>query len=138
MKFLLDTNVVSELTRQNPEQKVLEWFEQVDNNTLYISVITLGEINLGIEKLPEGKKRNDLLTWSGRLQESFKSQTLPVDAETALKWGELSARRSAEGTPLPILDGLIAATAYLSGAILVTRNTKDFSNLAIQTLNPWH
>jgi len=137
MKFLLDTNVPSELSRVNPDPSVLSWFDQVDEEALYLSIITLGEINQGIEKLPEGKKRNDLITWFYQLQEGFRHQTFPVDAETALKWGELSAHRAKAGKPLPVLDGLIAATAYLQGAILVTRNTKDFEELAIQTLNPW-
>ncbi|MDA3957984.1 type II toxin-antitoxin system VapC family toxin [Oceanispirochaeta sp.] len=137
MKFLVDTNVLSELTRKDPDKSVLSWFNQIDEKALFISVISLGEINLGIEKLPEGRKRNDLIAWFNHIQEGFRYQTYPINAETALKWGELTALRSRLGKPLPILDGLIASTTYLEGAILVTRNTKDFEGLAIQTLNPW-
>jgi predicted nucleic acid-binding protein len=138
MKFLLDINVLSELTKPKVDQNVLKWFDSVAEEHLFVSVLTLGEISLGIGKLPEGKKRNDLIYWFDQVQESFKYQCWPVDKEVALKWGELSAFRLNDGHSLPILDGLIAATAYVQGAILVTRNTKYFKGLMIQTLNPWY
>jgi predicted nucleic acid-binding protein len=133
----MDTNVLSELSKEKPDERVLEWFDQVDESHLYISVISLGEICHGLERLPEGKKKNDLILWFDRLQEAFRHKTWPVDDETALKWGELTAHRSRMGHPLSVPDGQIAATAHIRGAILITRNTKGFENLAIQTLNPW-
>jgi len=138
MKFLLDTNVLSEMTKPDINENVLRWFNSVSEEHLYVSVLTLGEINMGIEKLPEGRKRNDLLIWFDQLQESFKYQSYSVDIETSLKWGELSASCLKDGKKLPLIDGLIAATAYTKGAVLVTRNTKNFEGITIQTLNPWY
>ncbi len=137
MMFLLDTNVVSELIKSSPDNNVLEWFEAVPEEHLRLSVLSLGEIQSGIEYLPEGKKRNNLILWFDQLLESFKYQLLPVDSKTALKWGELSGYSRKNGKKLSIIDGLIASTAYLSGAILVTRNTRDFEGIPIQVLNPW-
>ena len=137
MKLLLDTNVLSELAKPQPDQRVVDWFNQVNEAHMYISVISLGEIRHGLEKLPEGRKKNDLILWIDSVQEVFHHQTWPLDDEIALKWGELTAIRSKAGKPLPMADGQIAATAHIKGAILITRNTKDFEGLAIQTLNPW-
>ncbi len=137
MKFLLDTNVLSELRKPSPSIQVLDWFSSVSEEHLFISSITLGEINCGINKLDEGKRKNDLITWLNKVEESFKYQTFPIESNIALKWGELTASVSKKGIALPALDGLIAATAYIHGAILVTRNTKDFDFIPIQILNPW-
>lgn len=137
MKLLLDTNVLSELAKPEPDERVLDWFNQVNEAHLYISIISLGEIRHGLEKLPEGRKKNDLIIWFDSIQEVFRHQTWPLDDEIALKWGELTAIRSKAGKPLPAADGQMAATAHIKGAILITRNTKDFEGLAIQTLNPW-
>ena len=137
MKFLLDTNVVSELINNNPEEAVIQWLSDVPRNHLYISSITLGEINMGIGKLPDGKKKSNLIIWFDKIQESSRYKTLPIDSEIALKWGEMLARSIKSGKTLPTIDCLIAATAYIHSAILVTRNTKDFQSIPIQLLNPW-
>lgn len=137
MKFLLDTNVVSEMIKSDPSREVLLWISHIPVNHLYISSITLGEINMGIEKLTEGRKKNDLTAWFARIQQSFQYQTFPVDGEVAIKWGELVANTLKTGKTIPIIDGIIAATAHVHGAILVTRNTKDFQTANIQLLNPW-
>ena len=137
MIFLLDTNVVSEMTRKHPDAKVLSWFDRVSSDHVRVSVLTLGELGRGIQKLPEGKRQTDLLLWFDTLLEDFRYQTLPVDSLITLRWGVLSAESERIGRPLPVIDGLIAATAYVHGAILVTRNTADFEFLPIQVLNPW-
>ncbi|MDC7233530.1 MAG: PIN domain-containing protein, partial [Spirochaetales bacterium] len=88
-------------------------------------------------KIPDSRKKNDLLLWFDRIQDAFRYQTLEITEETALKWGELSASSLKKGRTLHSIDGIIAATAYTSGSILVTRNTRDFDFLPIQILNPW-
>jgi toxin FitB len=137
MKFLLDTNVISELIKSSPDPNVLAWFSQVPEEHTFISVLTLGELSSGIDKLPDGMKKNDLILWFDKLSNSFSRQTFPIDSETALQWGRLSAARGKQGRPLPVIDGLIAASAYRQAAILVTRNTRDFESLPIQIINPW-
>lgn len=137
MKFLLDTNIISEIRKVEPSPKVLEWLYGIPNEHLYISVLTLGEINKGIAKLPDGRKKNELIKWFDRVQESYRYQTFHVDETIAQKWGELTAHAAKEGNILPAIDGLIAATAYVKGAILVSRNTKVFQSTPIQILNPW-
>ncbi len=137
MKFLLDTNVISEMIKANPSQEVINWISNIPIEDLYISALTLGEINMGIEKLYEGRKKNELIAWFDQVQQSFQDQTYPVDGDVALKWGKLAAETVKSGETIPTIDGLIAATAYVHGAILVTRNIKDFQSAPIQVLNPW-
>ncbi|MBL7007097.1 MAG: type II toxin-antitoxin system VapC family toxin [Spirochaetia bacterium] len=137
MKFLLDTNVISELIKSSPDPNVLAWFTQVPEEHTYISVLTLGELSSGIDKLPDGIKKNDLILWFDKLSNSFSRQTFPIDSETAVQWSRLSAARGKQGRPLPVIDGLIAASAYRQAAVLVTRNTSDFESLPIQIINPW-
>jgi toxin FitB len=137
MKFLLDTNVISELIKSSPDPNVLAWFSQVPEEHTFISVLTLGELSSGIDKLPDGMKKNDLILWFDKLSNSFSRQTFPIDSETALQWGRLSAARGKQSRPLPVIDGLIAASAYRQAAVLVTRNTRDFESLPIQIINPW-
>lgn len=137
MRFLLDTNVLSELRKPEPSQQVINWISDISNKHLFISVITLGELNNGISKLPSGRKKNELISWFDKVQQSFQYQIFPISNEIAMKWGELTATASKEGLTLPSIDGLIAATAFVHGAILITRNTKDFKSVPIQVLNPW-
>jgi predicted nucleic acid-binding protein len=88
VKFILDTNVISEYTKKEPVRAVLDWLERIPETDLYISVLTLGEIKQGIEKLPAGRKKGDLLLWFERLRDSFHDHILPVDESVALRWGE--------------------------------------------------
>lgn len=115
----------------------MNWISSIENEHLYISSITLGEISRGINKLPDGQKKNELIVWLDKIQNVFRYQTLSIDSEAAIKWGELSAAGLRAGKSVSTIDFLIGATAYTNGAILVTRNTKDFEDLPIQVLNPW-
>jgi hypothetical protein len=137
MKFILDTNVLSELTRIKPEKNVMEWFNNCPEDNMYISSITLGEIETGISSLEPGKKQNQLLLWFGSLQNSFKNRILTVDDITAIRWGEIRGSLKRKGTNIPVIDGLIAATAITNNAVLVTGNTKDFNFPGMEVLNPW-
>ncbi len=136
--FLLDTNCVSELVRLKPEQRVLEWMEAADEGMLYLSVLTFGEIRKGIATLPQGKQRTRLETWLEiDLRARFFGRTLPVDAPVADRWGVLAAQAKRKGTPLAIIDGLLAATALHHNLTLVSRNVADFANIELPVLNPW-
>lgn len=135
MSYLIDTNVISELRRKHPDPGVVEWFSQRPPSSLYLSVLTLGEIRKGIQVVPDSKRRQALLDWlETDLASYFSGRVLPVDAAVANHWGCLVA---AAGKPVPAIDSLLAATAIAHDMILVTRNVKDFSRLSVQTFNPW-
>ncbi len=135
MNCLIDTNVLSELRRPQPQPAVLNWFEKHPRCMLYLSVLTLGEIRKGIAKMPLGQRRDALDHWLERdLPVYFSGRLLPVDAATADTWGQLSGRVQ---RPLPAIDGLLAATAIRHGMSLVTRNTQDFEDLGLPVINPW-
>jgi predicted nucleic acid-binding protein len=132
--YLLDTNVVSELRKPRPDPNVLAFMALAESASLFLSVLTLGELRKGIAV----KRRHDpaaagrLAAWADGIETLFEDRVLPVDAEIARLWGDLSAAGS-----VPAIDGLIAATALCHGLTLVTRNIKDFQTAGVQLLNPW-
>ena len=136
--FLLDTNVLSEFARaQAADQHVDRWLKVTPEETLFASVLTFAEIRRGIELLPVGKRRTQLEEWQDDLQISFAARLLPVTKSIGDRWAVLSAQAQRRGTPLAIMDGLIAATALEHDLTVVTRNVKDFAGLGVPTLNPW-
>jgi tRNA(fMet)-specific endonuclease VapC len=138
MMYLLDTNVISELIAKQPEIRVIQWMQSTDEDLLYLSVITIGEIKKGIEKLPAAPRKEVLATWlQNDLPERFQHRLVPLDIDILLKWGELTARLETAGNPLPAIDSLMAASALQRELILVTRNTRDFVATGVPTLNPW-
>ena len=137
MSYLIDTNVLSELRRKAPDARVVAWFLQRPAATLYLSVLTLGEIRKGIDVLPDEARRLPLLDWlETELPAYFAGRILPVDAAVADRWGRLLAQ-----APRPIpdstIDSLLAATAAQHGLLLVTRNVRDMQGLGVQIINPW-
>lgn len=135
MSYLVDTNVLSELRRKTPEPAVARWFADRPASTLYLSVLTLGELRKGIERLAEPARRLALLDWlETELPAFFAGRLLALDAAVADRWGHLQARA---GRPLPAIDSLLAATAQQHGLILVTRNVRDVVDLGVQVLDPW-
>jgi predicted nucleic acid-binding protein len=136
--FLLDTNVVSELVRLKPDGNVLRWVEETNESVLFLSVLTLGEIRNGVERLRSGRRRGRLELWlQVDLRFRFEDRILPIDAAIADRWGMVSAIAAAKGKPVPVIDGLLAATALHHNLTLVTRNSKDVSATGVPTLNPW-
>jgi len=136
--YLLDTNILSESTKPQPDKQVLNWLESVDEDRLFLSVITLAEIQRGISLLDSGKKRDALLAWFNHdLLLRFEGRILSVNQGVALKWGVLMSEVKRAGRAMTALDGLIAATALQENAVLVTRNLKDFAPLGIRLLNPF-
>ncbi len=136
--YLLDTNVPSELTRTPVHHRVEQWLKNVNEETLHLSAISLGEIRKGTAILAQGAKRRELERWVEEiLRPWFSGRILPVDDIIAERWGVLSAEQKLKGRPLSMADGLIAATALEHGLTVVTRNVKDFTGLGVALLNPW-
>jgi predicted nucleic acid-binding protein len=136
--FLLDTNFVSELVKPKPEPRVVEWMEAADETLLYLSVLTLGEIRKGMANLPQGRRRTQLETWLNvDLHARFAGRIVPVDEAIADRWGLITAEAKRRQKALPVIDGLLAATALHHNLTVITRNTSDFIDAAVQVLNPW-
>ncbi len=137
MKVVLDTCIISELVRPRPHSAVLAWLAAQDESELFLCSLTLGELGKGIEKLKQGAKRSSLENWLLELQRRFGSRVLPIDAGVALLWGHLDALLASRGRTLPVVDGLKAASAIGHGAVLATRNVKDFVETGVELFNPW-
>jgi toxin FitB len=138
VRFLLDTNVLSEVRRPTPDRNVLQWLDQVDEDRTYISVISLAEISRGIGLMDGGRRKDALAEWLEHdLVDRFAGRVLPVDEKAAFAWGDMMAAARRQGLGLASMDGLLAATALAGELTLVTRNIKDFSSLPIILLDPW-
>ena len=135
MTYLLDTNVISELKRPKPNERVVDWFATVEKESLYLSVLTLGEIRKGINKLPNGQKKQTLSNWLEKdIPLWFDYRLLMIDVDIADCWGKLQAQAN---RPLPAIDSLLAATALQYDLCLVTRNVNDFDYPDLTILNLW-
>lgn len=135
MRYLIDTNVISELRRRQPEPQVVQWFAQRPAQQLFLSVLTLGEIRRGVQRLPAGTRRVALLQWlQDELPAFFAGRIVDIDVAVAHRWGCLLAEA---GRPLPAIDSLLVATALEHDLVLVTRNLKDVADLPVNVVNPW-
>lgn len=134
VSYLLDTDVISEMRKRNPHRSVLEFLQRTDSSTLYLSVLTLGELRKGIalKRWRDPIAADSLSAWVDGLDYGFADRILGVDSATALVWGKLSAERSR-----PVIDTLLAATAIVHGLTLVTRNTADLQDIDVRLLNPF-
>ena len=134
MGYLLDTNVVSELRKREPDRNVLAWFSGVPSDSLRLSALTIGEIRLGVERLGrrDSVQAEILHSWLATLRTTYRDRIVPLDADIAEEWGRLNSP-----DPMPVIDGLLAATASLRDWTLVTRNTKDVQGRGIDVLNPF-
>jgi predicted nucleic acid-binding protein len=137
--FLLDTNVISELLRPKPQVKVAEWVEATNEELIFLSVLTIGEIRKGINLHPDAGKRARLEAWlASEVRARFADRILPVDDAVAERWGLLTAKARIERNhKLPVVNGLLAATAQHHDLILVTRNVDDVAPTGVQLFNPW-
>lgn len=139
MSFLLDTAVVSELVGKNPSGVVLKWIDGQDEASLYLSVLTIGEIEKGVARLSASARRSRLQSWVRRdLVERFSGRLLPIDTRTAARWGSIAGESERRGKPLPVIDCLIAATALVHGLAVATRNVGDFERCGATCVNPWN
>jgi predicted nucleic acid-binding protein len=137
-RYLLDTNVVSELVKPRPDARVVAWIRGSDEADLHLSVLTFAEIRFGIEKLPRGARRERLRGWTEtELADRFEDRILGIERGIAELWGVIMARAAAMSLRLPVMDTLLAATAEYHGMTMVTRNVRDFARADVATLDPW-
>ena len=135
MSYLIDTNVLSELRRRQPDANVMQWFSERPSSTLFLSVLTLGELRKGIDALADSPRKLTLLDWlEAELPVFFSGRILNIDARIADRWGRLTARTN---KPLPAIDSLLAATALTHELVLVTRNLRDFQHADLTVVDPW-
>ena len=136
MKYLLDTSVLSEIRKKNGEARVKAFVDSLQEEEIYISVISIGEICFGIEKLPDGPKKDELFIWfTQKLPERFGNRLIALDADIMVEWGKLQAQTQ---RTLPVFDSLIAASALARRLTVVTRNINDFERIeGLSLLNPW-
>ena len=138
MSYLLDTSVISELVKTSPDNHVVEWMKRGDETSLYLSVLTIGELEKGIAKLPVSSRRKRLETWvRSDLADRFRERLLAIDGTVAATWGRLAGEAEARGEPLPVIDGLIAATGLGHDPVIATRDSRDFERCGSSCFDPW-
>jgi toxin FitB len=138
LTYLLNTNVISEWTKPSPDRGVVAWLEVADESSLYLSVVAFAEIRLGIELLPQGRKRDQLTRWLEEdLAHRFEGRVIEIDQSIAAVWGQVVARGRVQGIVPPLLDAFLVATAMVHGMTLVTRNLRDVQSFGVAVLDPW-
>lgn len=137
MKYLLDTCVLSEFIKAEPSAAVQAWLARQHEADLFMSALSLAELQRGVERLAPGRRRTELTGWLAQLLRSFDDRILPFTPQSALCWGRLCAAAESRGRPLALMDSLIAVAALEHSLTLVTRNLKDFTAAPITLLNPW-
>jgi predicted nucleic acid-binding protein len=138
LKYLLDTNIISELINITPNKNVISLISTLNEDEIYLSAITIGEISFGIEKLKSTQKKKELQKWLNTdLLKRFKNKIIDVDTEIMILWGSLNNTLKITGRPMPVMDSLIGATCQAKNFVLITRNEKDFINLDIEIINPF-
>jgi predicted nucleic acid-binding protein len=138
VKYLLDTCVISEIIKPKPNKNVISWVQNKKSNSLYLSVLSLGEIEKGIEKSPSDIRKNKLKLWlEDDLKKHFQGRIIPIDVEIATRWGNLQGIAELRGKPMPTVDGLIAVSGLVRHCIVVTRNVSDMQQSSAELFNPW-
>ena len=138
MKYLLDTCLISELVKKAPNSSVVSWLDEQDEQSLFLSILTIGELQKGISKLPSSARKDALQVWVEHdLSLRFTGRIVDIDLETVLIWGRLQVELEQNGMIPPVMDSLIAATAKAHGLVVVTRNVKDIERCQVRVCNPW-
>ncbi len=138
MKYLLDTCVVCEIIKPKPDKNVVAWLKSQNEDDLFLSVLTFGEIEKGIEKASDATRKRKLQLWvADDLKNRFKGRVIPVDLSVAVKWGEIQGVAELSGKPMPTIDGLIAVSGYVNDCVVVTRNTADMMQSKVALFDPW-
>lgn len=138
MNYLLDTCILTEFARKKPDTRVIRWMDSLDHDAIFTSVITIGEIQRGIERLPESDRKEALLIWVyNGLIERLKDHIIPLDTMTLTLWGSLTAWKDVEGKPLGVLESLITASALRNNMTIATRYTDVYHRTGVPVVNPW-
>ncbi|WP_456324414.1 PIN domain-containing protein [Desulfonauticus submarinus] len=138
MRYLLDTCIIAELVKPKPNNNVVNWLRLQDENQLYLSVLTLGEISKGIEKVKDEFRKKRLHLWiEDDLRRRFRGRILPINEQVAMIWGQIQGRAEKQGRGMPVIDGLIAATGLAFNLIVVSRNVADMEVSGVVLFNPW-
>jgi len=138
LKYLLDTCVISELIKPQPNQSVVEWLNSQNEEDIYLSVLTIGEIQKGIAKLPDSIRKDNLQNWlDNDLQQRFYGKIFDINYEVASTWGKIQGKAEKEGKKMSVIDSLIATTGIFFDCVIVTRNVSDIDVSGCEILNPW-
>lgn len=137
MRYMLDTCVLSELVKREPDSHVLRWLAARNAHELFISAMTWGELQRGVSRLPRSKRRSELTRWLEQLKIGFESRILAFDQAVAEAWAQMTAQAETQGKPMAAFDSIIAATARANECKLVTRNVRDFAHSGVEAINPW-
>ena len=138
MKYLLDTCVISELSKKRPNSKVIKWIRGQHEQDIYLSVLTLGELQKGITKIVDSRRKQELLEWlESDLPQRFDKRILLVTDAVARKWGEIQGVTEQQGQKMPVIDSLIASTGLTYNLEVATRNIDDMKASGVQLFNPW-
>jgi len=137
VRYLLDTCVLSELVKREPDSHVLRWLAARNAHELFISAMTWGELQRGVSRLPRSKRRSELTRWLEQLKIGFESRILAFDQAVAEAWAQITAQAETQGKPMAAFDSIIAATARANECKLVTRNVRDFAHSGVEAINPW-
>jgi len=139
MKYLLDTCVISEIIKPNPNKNVISWLTNQDESELFLSVLTFGEIEKVIEKAPDKVRKKKLKLWVEEdLKQRFEGKILPIDLEVSTHWGIVQGIAEKAGKPMPALDILITVSGLVNNCVVVTRNTSDMEQSSVELFNPWN
>ncbi|OEU69631.1 MAG: recombinase [Desulfovibrio sp. S3730MH75] len=139
MKYLLDTCVISEVIKRKPSSNVIKWIKQEEESNFFISVLTIGELHKGIEKLDKSKRKDELHNWvENDLKERFCNRIINIDMPVVTMWGKIQGMTERAGKPMPAIDSLIAATGITHHLTVVTRNISDMKESGAVLYNPWH
>lgn len=138
MKYLLDTCVISEVIKKKPDENVLSWLQEQDEDSLYLSILTFGEIEKGIEKSGDPGRKAKLKLWvEDDLKQRFADRIIPIDMDVVTLWGCIQGQAESIGKTMPTMDGLIAVSAVANHCIVVTRNVDDMAQSTAELFNPW-
>lgn len=138
MNYLLDTCVISELIKDNPEKKVVKWINKTNEESLFLSVISIGELQKGVSKLGTSKRKEKLNSWiENELLERFSRRIIGINVKIARKWGEVFALGEKNGKKIPVIDALLGASALFYNLTVATRNIRDIEKTGVSIFNPW-
>ena len=138
MRYLLDTCVIFELVKKKPNNEVVKWISSISEESLFLSAFTFAELHKGVEKLSSGKRKSELHSWVGKeLMQRFEGRIIDFNLEISNTWGKVIEKAEKNGTPLPLMDSLIAITGITYNLVVVTQNIKDMKNSGVKLLNPW-